>query len=174
MERLAREGHRERRLLRVAVDRVSDERVARAREVNADLVRAPGLEAGLDESGESEALHDGPLRHGANARFARLRDAAAAVSAVLDEVAVERSRVPRQISFHDGAVAAVHRVRAELRLQPDEAAPAPREHEDAGRLLVEPVDDGHERSLVPSVAPLHVSRDAAEQRVRPPSLRSGA
>src|SRR5512142_1610548 len=165
VERLAGEGHGERRLLRVAVDLVSDERVARAREVNADLVRATGLEARLDERREAEALQHGPLRHGANARLARLRDAATAVSPVLDEVAVERSRVPRQVSFDESAIAAVHRVRAELRLKPDEATPAPGEHEDAGRLLVEPVHDGHERPLLSPMAPLDVGGNAAEQRV---------
>ena len=131
--------------------------MARAREVDADLVRAPGLQAGLDESGDPEALQDGPLRHGANARLTRLRDAAAAVAAVLDEVAVERSRVPRQVPLDDGPVAPVHRVRAELRLQPDQAAPAARENEDAGRLLVEPVHHGDER-------PLAASRRAASAR----------
>ena len=77
----------------------------------------------------------------------RLRDAAAPVAAVLDEVLVERPRVARQVALDDREVAPVHRVRAELRLQPDEAAPASREDEDAGRLLVEPVDDGHVRPL---------------------------
>ena len=131
------------------------------REVDADLVRAPGLQPRLDERGEAEALEDLPLGHGADPLLARLRDAPPAVATVLDEVLVEGSGVARQVALDDGDVAPVHRVRAELRLEVDEAAPAPREDEDAGRLLVEPVDDGDVRSPVPAAAPLHVARDAA-------------
>src|SRR5215470_652760 len=57
-------------LPRSPVERVAEEWVSHLREVNADLVRAPGLEADLQESGSVQPLPDAP---GGDRRLAGLR-----------------------------------------------------------------------------------------------------
>jgi hypothetical protein len=163
VQRLTGERNRERRELRVAVDRVANQRVSRMGEMDADLVGPAGLQPGLDERRDAEPLNDLPLGDRPDPGLAGFRHPAPPVPAVLDEVLAEDPFFARHVPLHDRPIAAVHRVGAELGLELDEPLMAPGEGQDAGRLLVETVDD---RDVGASLRPLgSPRRNAGEERV---------
>ncbi|MDQ2971306.1 MAG: hypothetical protein M3R34_09215, partial [Acidobacteriota bacterium] len=77
------------------VHAISDDRMADREEVDANLVRPPGLERDGDEAGAAQPLEDSIAGHGAASRFPAPGDAAAPEPGVANEVRVEDAGLGR-------------------------------------------------------------------------------
>src|ERR1700742_3306197 len=126
---------------RAAVDAIGEDGGLRAlREVNADLVRAPRLEAAGDERGAAggEHLVDGDVGDGAAAAI-REGGELAARGAVARVQRVDAAR--RRPAERDGAIDPLDAVLLELRLEALARRVALRHDEDAAGVLVQAMHD---------------------------------
>lgn len=129
------------------VDLLSEEWVPGLGEVDADLVRAPGLEAAGDEAHATEALEHLDVRHRVLPRSLGCVPAALLVfdapaepvAAIFDEVALV-ARFPGN-PVHEREVAPLDRVRPKLRGELLLRGPGSREDEEPARVFVDAVHD---------------------------------
>ena len=149
-----------------AVDSVTQDRVARRREVNADLVRASRLGAHRDHRRVREPL-ERPVSRDRPAALLPGPGDRAAQPRLPDEVRVQRSGVPG-MPLDQGHVLALDRVLAKARLEGVERRAAAREHDRPRRVLVEAVDDA--RVGAAGVPVLEVVEGAAPEGVLFPRL----
>ena len=136
MERLPRDGERRGS---AAVLRIADERMADAREVHADLMRAARLESALDECVVTEALQHAKMRDG---RLAARDDGhALAVLRAPADGPLDRAGLLPDVAVHDGPIDAARRLRADLLGEVYVRAVILGRHHDARRVLVEAMHD---------------------------------
>ena len=136
--------------------------MARRGEVNADLVRAPGLQLDGDQGRAVEPLDRAVARDRPLSLLAGPRDAAPEVAAVPHEVGGVTARI-RQATLDDRQVLPLDRVAPEEVLKKMESGAVAREDEGAGSVLVQAVH--HERGGAPAEAVVQVVENAREQRV---------
>src|SRR5262249_3694521 len=125
------------------VDALADDRVAGFGEVDADLVRAPGLELASDERCSREGAKGLDVGDGKLALLAEARGAAQSVAPILDEVAAKRLLF--DASVREREVAPVHGPRAQLRREDLLRGERPRKNDEPTRLLVEALHDAERR-----------------------------
>lgn len=124
----------------------------RLREMNADLVGAPRLEATRDEAHAAETLEHLHVGHGVLASSLRgvsaallvLDAAAEPVTTIFDEVALEARLTGDAV--HEREVATLDGVGAELRGKGLLGGPGACEHEEPARVFVDAVDDTEART----------------------------
>ena len=137
--RVQRQARDRDRILAAAIDGVAKHRVAERREVDPHLVRAARPQLRLDERHGPEPLERPNRRPGGLARTGGERCAPGAGArptyAAFDE------DLALDVAGEEGAVAAAHRVRAELPLQVLGGRVAAGEHHDARGIAVETVHD---------------------------------
>jgi hypothetical protein len=136
VQREARHPHRVR--LRLAVDLVTEHRVAEEREVDAHLVGPAGVQLGLDQHRPAERL-DRADHRARRAAAARQRGTARSGGRAAD-TAVDAG-CPRQRAGDEREVAPGHGVEAELLLQVACRAEVPGQHHHPRGVPVETVDD---------------------------------
>ena len=147
---------------RVAVDRVAEHRVVEEREVDADLVGAAGPELGLYQGDGPQALErpqHGARRAAAAARGERgsPRPRLRPPDAALDQLLL------RQGAAGQRQVPALDRVHAELDVKVLRRRVRKREHQHAGGVAVEAVND--EDAAMAAGPPLQLGRGARQDRV---------
>ena len=163
------------------VDRLADERMPGLGEVDADLVGLAGLEPDLAQRRAAQRLAHADVRDRALALPACARRAAQAVAAIGDQVRLDAAG--RDHAVRDADVHALHRVRAQLRREPELGPLGLREREQARRRAIDAMHDvqRHARRRL-----AHASPRAADQvhrgsglalfvrhaRRRPPACRS--
>ena len=140
VQRLARKAQGARAL---AVGGIADERMSQRREVHADLVRAPGLEAASQEGGKGETLDDLVMRH----RLASARHHGHARAAARVPADPRRYRaVTRHPPVHEREVLALHGACGDLAREIGLRRERARDHQEPARVLVEPVHDAGARN----------------------------
>lgn len=145
------------------VNGVADHRMPERREVDANLMRASGLETQRCQRGAREPPDDPVVSHGTPSGLARMRRATPPVPAVADEVEPDRSGFLVHRSLDESHVLALDVVPSEELLQAAEDIARSREDDRSGGLLVEPMDDADVRPLFVAVQQIRV--DATQESV---------
>jgi len=96
----------------LGVHTLTDEWMARFRQVNADLVRAPSLEPALDQRNRAPRFDAAHVRDGLAPQVGILGRAAQTVASILNQATVDGARLHRPV--RDGHVPALRRVKAKL------------------------------------------------------------
>ena len=135
----------------LAVDLVPQQRETPVRELHADLVAATRLQLHFHDGVARHALHDPVVGDGALGAFGVLplwvHHAHLQRLGLLDEMALQRALVFRQLTHEDGAVGALELVEVEQLLEVVQRLRRPGEDEHAGSEAVQAVDDVELRVL---------------------------
>ena len=126
---------------RPAIDRIAEQRMADRRHVDPYLVRAPGLQPAFYQRGVAPVLELLPMGDGALASPILHDCDFLAVAARAGEGRVYCTFHSRRHAGHGGKIAAVDRVRLELLGQPFVGDVGLGDNQEAGRVLVDPVND---------------------------------
>src|SRR5262249_27782849 len=132
---------------RLPVAAVAQHGVADLGEVDADLMLAARLQSHTHERRVLEPLDDGEVRDRALARPTDGGRVHREALRVLHEPGLDRAALAREAAGDDGRVDAARFARFELRSHPLHSAGGPREGEQPGCVLIEPVDDEELRLL---------------------------
>ena len=162
VEHLARRIQGRRRKVFAAVNRVAQDRMAGAGEMNANLMRAARLELHGHERGSSEPFEGAVTRHRPAAFLAGLGDAAASVPRVANEISIEGA-VPVDVSFDESDVLPFDVMKPKETLQELKGLAIAGEDESAGGVAVQPMHDEGGRPAPVSV--MQVVEDSRQQRV---------
>jgi hypothetical protein len=140
-----------------SIQRISDNRISKVREVHPNLMRASCEEPGLDQCKTSESLNDPVARHGLSPVGAYSHLCAA--SRMSADARSDRPFELLDIAVDECHVSTVHSSSCHLRLQHILRLGGLRHHERAGRVFVQPV---HDSRAVRIIAEL---RDSRQYRV---------
>ncbi|MCX5661689.1 MAG: hypothetical protein NTW19_18580 [Planctomycetota bacterium] len=124
-----------------AVEDVAYDRMAQVGHVDADLVGAPGLELELDQGVAAVLLAHAEERQGVPARGVVADAAGLADGGVLADGLVDRAAGEVEVAVDDGEVGLERRAVLELAGDAPVGLLALGDDDDAGGVLVEPVDD---------------------------------
>ena len=134
----------------VSVSAIAENRMPDLREMDADLVLAPRLQANLDEDRPLETLDHSEVGHSPFPGPAQGGRANGERFAVLHEPGLNGPRIPRQGPFHDRDVLAPGLPRLELRRERLEGSRGLGEDQESRGMPVEAVDDEELRFAEPS------------------------
>ena len=162
VEHLARNLQRLGRQSARPVNRISQDRMTRGGEMNADLMRASRLQGDRDERRVPEPLEHAVMRHRASSPLTGGRDPAPAFAGVPHEIGVESSR-SGEVSLHERHVLPLDSVPAEELLKTVKRLPVARENDRAGSIPVDAVNDEGDRPA--PVAMVQVVEHPGEQCV---------
>src|SRR5262245_28479604 len=118
MQRLTSESHRKWGDVFGSINGVPHDWMANSGQMDADLVRAAGLETAFQHGGRvSKSLHDSEMRHCLCAPAGCPADAAPPVPPIHDERQINRPSRIADRALDDRQISAVDRMRAEERLE---------------------------------------------------------